>query len=88
MSESGEINEVKEKAALGGLKVSFSSDTSDDDGVARIVGVVAMMVAIVAMMIAVVAIKIRVPPYWWISSSGRTILSRCYRGSAQQQGRR
>jgi hypothetical protein len=32
MSESGEINDVKKKAALGGLKVSFSSDTSNDDG--------------------------------------------------------
>jgi hypothetical protein len=25
-------HDVKKKAALGGLKVSFSSDTSDDDG--------------------------------------------------------
>jgi hypothetical protein len=56
--------------------------------IARIVGVVAMMVAIVAMMVAVVAIKIRVAPRWWISSSWRTILSRGYRGSAHQQGRR
>jgi hypothetical protein len=56
--------------------------------VARIVGVVAMMVAIVAMMVAVVAIKIRIPPRRWISSSGRPILGRGYRGSAHQQGRR
>jgi len=39
------------------------------------------------MMVAVVAIEIRVPPSWWISSSGRTILSHGYRGSAQKQGR-
>ena len=37
------------------------------------------------MIVAVVAIKIRVPPSWWISSSGRTILSHGYRGSARQQ---
>ena len=52
--------------------------------VARIVGVVAMMVAVVAMMVAVVAIKIWVPPRWWVSSSGRTILSHGNRGPAQQ----
>ena len=39
--------------------------------------------------VAVVAVKIGVPPRWWISSSGRTILGHRKCNSAQQQsGRR
>jgi hypothetical protein len=73
---------------LGGLKLLLVAIPVAMMVVARIVGVVAMMVAIVAMMVAVVPIKVRVPPRWWISSGGRTILSHGYRGSTHQQGGR
>jgi hypothetical protein len=52
-------------------------------GVDRLVGEVAGIVTIMPMRVAVVARKIGVPSRWWVSSSGRAILSRRDRGSAQ-----
>jgi len=88
MSESGEINDVKNKAALGGLKVSFSSDTSNDDDSGEDSRHSSDDGSHSGDDGSRSSHKDSGSTVLVDILSGRTILSRGYRGSAQQQGRR
>jgi hypothetical protein len=72
--------EAKEEAASKLLLVAVIAVVVMVAVVVRVA--VVMMVAIVVMV--AVAVEIGVPPRWWISSGGWTILSHGKRSSAQQ----